>query len=414
MKPSAAFPLVFRLAWRDLWSEKVMALCLVIGLSATAAPLLLLAGLKAGLVEGMRTTLLQDPHIREIDSAANRTFTATWLDELAHRPDVAFVMPRTRTLAASVLLVPRDRREEARRVELLPTRSGDPLLGNLQARLPKGQADQNIILSASAAASLHVQPGDSLVMRVSRLGTPPETALQPLRVAAVAPASASGRDVGFVSLPLAEAVELYREHTPPLDWQAALQLGGKASTDQRNVETLYPGFRLYARHMENVPALSHWFAAQNVDVVSQAGEIDRLLMLDRSLSALFLLTAILGISGFFLALGTGMWALVQRKRLSLATMGFFGVRGMLWFPVFQGECLALAAIGLALGGATLMGAAINLVFAHVLPSGQKLCLLQPAVYGLALGLTLLGAFVATVLAGWRASRLQPWEGVSAP
>lgn len=400
--------LALRLAWRDLWSEKILALCLIIGLSATAAPLLLLAGLKAGLVENMRTTLLQDPHIREITSASNRSFSSTWLAELARQPDVSFVMPRTRTLAASVLLVPEGRRADARRAELLPSQPGDPLLGQ---ETTIGAKPDDIALSASAAAALHVQAGETVEMQVSRLGSTPEVAHYPLHILRVAPAAASERDVAFVALGLAGAVELYREHTPPLTWQEALAL---AQQNVPSADTFYPGFRLYAAHMEDVPALTRWLQGQNVDVVSHANEIDRLMMLDHSLSTLFLLTALLGAGGFFLALGTGMWALVQRKRLTLAAMRFFGVRGLLWFPIFQGECLALAAILCALGSAFLMGQTINLVFAHLLPAGQVLCLLNSRLCLEALAATLLGAFLATLLAGWQVRKLQPWEGVSAP
>lgn len=406
-------PLVFRLAWRDLMSEKILALCLIIGLSATAAPLLLLAGLRAGLVEGVRTSLLQDPHIREISSAANRSFTGTWLFSLSKRPDVRFVMPRTRTLAASVLLVPGGRREDAKRVELLPTAPGDPLLGASPSGSVALNDENDIVLSQSAAAALHARPGDTLEMRVPRLGSAPQVAVQPLRVSAVAPTAASSRPVAFASLSLAEAVEIYREETPQRDWRIVL-----AQTSQDKTafgqNALYPGFRLYAKRMEDVPALDRWLRAQGIDVVSRAGDIDRLVTLDRSLTALFALTAVLGVSGFFLALGTGMWALVQRKRLTLAAMSFFGVRPLLWFPIFQGECLALAAIGAALGGSLLMATAINRFFADALPAGQALCVLDARLCGAALAATFIGALLATLLAGWRASRVQPWEGVSAP
>ena len=234
--------LAARLAWYDLLSEKILALCLIIGLAATAAPLIILSGLRGGLVEGLRTVLLEDPHVREISSASNRDFTTGWLDRLRKEPDVVFVMPRTRTLAASVLLVPPGRPFAGRRIELIPSHADDPL--TTPATMPADES--TILLSASAAASLHIQAGDLLELHVTRLGLGPETVRIPLHVQAITPQRALNRDAAFVSLRLAQTVELYREHS--LSWSDAW---AQAATPAPS----YPGFRLYTRQINTIPAL---------------------------------------------------------------------------------------------------------------------------------------------------------------
>ena len=111
-----------------------------------AAPLVILAGLRAGVVQGLREVLLEDPRVREVATAANRSFDAGLLARLAARPDVAFLAPRTRTLSASLLVERPDAPGAGTRVELLPTAPGDPLL-------PAGPSGADgIVLTASAAA----------------------------------------------------------------------------------------------------------------------------------------------------------------------------------------------------------------------------------------------------------------------
>lgn len=67
------------LALLDLRAEHWLAACTVLSLAAVLAPLLILAGLRAGVVEGLRDLLLQDPRTREITNSANRTYDAALL-----------------------------------------------------------------------------------------------------------------------------------------------------------------------------------------------------------------------------------------------------------------------------------------------------------------------------------------------
>ncbi|MBB2157728.1 ABC transporter permease family protein [Gluconacetobacter diazotrophicus] len=393
--------LIGRLAWRDVLSEKIMALCLIVGLAATAAPLLVIAGLRAGLVEGLRASLLEDPRIREISNAGNRDFDAAWLAALGRRPEVVFVSPRTRTLAASALLVPPDRPQDARRVELLPSHAGDPLL--TPADMPADPS--GIVLSAPAAAALHVRAGDGLDLHVARLGEGAAQEILPVRVAAVAPQRATAHDTAFVALRLAQTVEVFRED--PLSWPDAWAKAGQSAH-------VWAGFRLYVRRLDDVPAEDAALRAAGIDVVSRAGDVSGLLTLDRRMTLLFRLTACMGVAGFVASLAAGLWANVERKRLSLATLRFVGVPFLGGFPLIQAQILAIGGIALALCGAALVGRVINHQFAQVLPPGHPLCIIDGRLCVLASALTIAGAFLASAAAAFRAGRIDPWEGVSTP
>ena len=393
-----------RLALADLLSERVLAFCTVLSLAAVLAPLIVLAGLRAGVIAGLRERLLEEPHARELVTAAHRTITATTLAQLAARPDVAFLAPRTRTLAASLLLERPDAPGDGVRADLIPTAPGDPLL----LPGPAPAAPDQVVLSASVAARLHVQAGDTLVGRLARIREDRrESVPLKLTIQAVAPPAAFGRYGAFVTLSLAVFVEDYQDNRAeaPTDGLAALPVQQRPD---------YAGFRLYAQRLDEVPALDAALRAEGIDVSSRAGDVADLLRLDANLTLLFALIAGLGASGFLVSLGAGLWANVERKRVSLALLRFLGLRsvGLLLFPMAQAAMLAIIGTGLALAVATGAAAVINGLFAGTLQLDRPLCRITSLTALLTAAVTVLGSLAVAAAAGVRAAQVEPWEGVS--
>ena len=95
---------MLRLALADLWHERVLFLCSALGCAAVLAPLIVLFGLRQGVVAGLRAELLEDPRAREIVSIVNRTLEPALFARLAADPRVAFLVPRTRALSATIVL----------------------------------------------------------------------------------------------------------------------------------------------------------------------------------------------------------------------------------------------------------------------------------------------------------------------
>jgi putative ABC transport system permease protein len=394
--------LVMRLALADLWAERVLMLCTILGLSAVLAPLIVLAGLRAGVIEGLRQTLLLDPHAREIVTAANRSFPAALLDSLRSRPDVAFVAPKIRTLATEVLVEKPDRRGQGTHLELIPTAAGDPLIPLVPAR-----PDQ-VVLSAAAAARLNTKVGDALVARLARVvGGRQEVVPVPLTVLAIAPPSAFPREGAFVTVSLAVLVQDYHDNLADAPDSVA------SLPDPR--PPVFAGFRLYARRLEQVPALDGYLRqSEHVDVVSRAGDVAGLMRIDRNLGVLFVVVASLGGTGFLISLGAGLWANVERKRTSLALLRFIGLgsHGLRFFPVVQAGLLALGGSALALSGASVTAWMINTRFAGVLGLDRALCVISPALGAEAVGVTVLGAVLVAAAAGTKAAAVEAWEGVT--
>lgn len=210
------FGLVLRLARADLAHEWVLSLCLVLAVAAVLAPLMLLFGLKFGAIETMRSRLVQDPRNREVRPMTSQAFPRQWLQELAGRADVAFVVPGIRqiaaTLEASLGAGPK------LTLDVLPTAPGDPLLEENGAPAPgPGQC----VLSFLAAESLGAKVGDALEVKVKRLrGSRFESGELRLRVAGVLDQRASALKAVYAPLELLEAIENYKDGlaVPELGW----------------------------------------------------------------------------------------------------------------------------------------------------------------------------------------------------
>jgi putative ABC transport system permease protein len=388
---------VFRLASRDYVHEWLMSGCFVLALAAVLGPMMVLFGLKFGIVGAMVDQLVEDPINREIRPVGSGYYDNDWLESVRGRPDVAFLVPRTRSIAATIELSSQSASRIVS-VELIPSEQGDPLLPN--SPLPEGTT--GIVLSQSAAEKLNVAPGDTLDGSLARrFRGEQERVHLPLSVAAIAPASTFSRDGAFVSVMLLEALEDFRDGraVPSLGWE------GEPADSNRT----YPGFRLYARSIYDVAGLRDAFARLNVDVHTRSAEIELVQRMNRNLTAIYWAIALVGLVGFSLSLGASLWANIDRKRKELSVLRLVGFRtaDIVWFPMVQ--ALFTAVLGWVLAVAIYLATAlvINDMLAAQLETGQQVCHMLPQHYAIALLLTCIAAVLAAGLAGLRSARVEP-------
>ena len=116
-----------RLASRDYTHEWQMSGCFVLALAAVLGPMLVLFGLKFGIVGGMLNQLIENPENREIRPVGSGRFDQAWFDQMRQRKDVAFLVPMTRSIAATIELTSETSSRNVR-VELIPSAEGDPVL----------------------------------------------------------------------------------------------------------------------------------------------------------------------------------------------------------------------------------------------------------------------------------------------
>ena len=393
---------IFGLASNDYLHEWQMSVCFMLGLAAVLGPMMVLFGLKFGIVGGMMDQLIEDPGNREIRPIGSGRYSQAWLDSVRERPDVAFLVPRTRSIAATIELAS----EHSSRivpVELIASASGDPLL-TPDEPLPEGLT--RVVISKNAAEKLAVKAGDLLDGSLARRyrGQQERVHLD-LTVAAVASAQAFSRDGAFVSVRLLEALEDFRDGraVPELDWR------GTPADTERN----YPGFRLYAQSINDVANLREAFSEIGVDVHTQAAGIELVQRMERNLTAIYWAIAVIGLVGFSLSLGANLWANVDRKRKQLSVLRLVGYRtsDIVWFPMVQALFTAILGWALAVSIYYVTAWLINDMMAGQVEPGQQVCRLLPFHYAIALAVTCGSAVIAAGLAGLRSARIEPSEGL---
>jgi putative ABC transport system permease protein len=379
-----------------------MSGCFVLALAAVLGPMMVLFALKFGIVGAMVDQLVEDPRNREVRPIGSGRYDNDWLERVRARGDVSFLVPRTRSIAATIELGS-EGSSRIISVELIASDQGDPLLPPNSA-MPEGTT--RVVLSQSAAEKLNVEAGDTLDGSLARrFRGKQERVHLPLTVAAIAPARAFSRDGAFVSVKLLEALEDFRDGraVPVLGWEG----------EPADVSRTYPGFRLYARSIYDVAGLRDAFSRLNVDVHTRSAEIELVQRMNRNLTAIYWAIAVIGLVGFSMSLGASLWANIDRKRKELSVLRLVGFRtvDIVWFPMVQ--ALFTAVLGWALAVVIYMVTAlvINDMMATQLEAGQQVCLLLPEHYAFALLLTCAAAVFAAGLAGLRSARIEPSESL---
>jgi putative ABC transport system permease protein len=175
----------------------------------------------------------------------------------------------------------------------------------------------------------------------------------------------------------------------------------------------FRGFRLYARTIDDVPALVERLRAEGVEVVARADDVRRIQVLDRGLARLFWLVASLGIAGGVAVLVASLYAAVQRKRRDLAVLRLVGLTrpDVFFFPLYQGLALAALGVGVAVLAYGALAVVINQAFAADLDLGQRICDLPAQTLGQAVVAVLGVALASSLAAAWAATRIDPAEAI---
>jgi putative ABC transport system permease protein len=395
------FRLVIGLAARDCLHDRRLFVCFAAAFAAVLAPLLVVYGLKYGIIDHLIGSMVENPENRLIVPNGNRNVDSAWFQRMAARPDVAFVIPRTRTLAATVDIFRSDGRTLPS-VELIPSAAGDPILGPEAALIDA----RTIIITPRAAERLGVGAGAPLTVLVRRVTAQGrEAANVAVTVGAVSRAAAFDREGAFVSLALLTAVEDWREGlaAPEFGWE------GTPPSEAR----LYARFRMYARSIFDVAPLAADLRADGVDVDTRAVQIESIVALDRNLSLIFLLVAGIALAGYTLSLGASLWANVERKRREISIIRLIGVpRGAARaFPVIQALLIALAGLVGAIVLYAAAAIALNTLYSGDYVEGAEICRLTGVHLAIVAAGSLAIGVAASALAAASVVRIEPSEGL---
>jgi putative ABC transport system permease protein len=391
------------LALQDLWHDRKVSLCIAASLVAVIAPLLLLFGLKHGVVSQLQDELLRDPRNLEVKMLSNGNYDTAWIERLRLRPETGFALGQTRSLNTQAdLLIGMQRFVEG--AEIIATEPGDPQL-NLAPLNPVGN---QVILSASAAQRLQAKAGDSVQMRaLRRLEGVNERGEMTLTVLAVLDGARFGRAAGFVAPPLLLDLERFR------DGYQVSAFGVATGKPLGNLQPLYARARVYARDIDQVAPLEHWLNEQHIETSSRLADIDNVKAINHVLGLIFGVIAVAALIGCVASMVGAFLANIDRKRKSLAVLRLLGFkrRSVGGFVVLQALALSLAGY---VGGLGLYAVGSHL-FDYLLGSSQAtgtfVCHITVWHGVAALLLTFLVAALVAVIGALRAINIQPAESL---
>jgi putative ABC transport system permease protein len=397
------FSNIIRLSFRDYSHEWRMSGCFILALASVLAPMMILFGLKFGIVTTMIHELVENPANREIKPIGSGRYDDAWIEAMRQRDEVEFIIPRTRALAATIQL----KSSSAKRIvstELLATAPGDPLLVDA-TRQPQNYFQ--VILSHAAAKKLNVKPGAEIDASLARqFQGKRERVHLPLEVIDVAAAGVISRNVAFVDLELLIASEQFK------DGRAVEALGWSGNSGGLEGRT-YPSFRLYAHSIYDVEQLVSELEKGGTRVKANVAEISTVQSIDQNLSVIFWIIACVGAIGFAFSLVASLWANVDRKRKELSVLRLVGFKGgrIVMFPVLQSCYTAVLGWLLAVLVYLAFEYLINVFLAPRINLDRVLCFLLIEHFLWALALTVAIAISAAVLGGMRAARIQPSDGL---
>ena len=392
---------IIRLSLRDYAHERLLTLCAVLSLAAILAPLLVLFGVKSGIINTMADRLVKDPRNLEISPIGSGRYSREWFAAHGGLAEVAFLIPQTRSIAANMILSNLSGNQpHTLAVDLIPTGEGDPLLEQW------GQIPTNntaVVLSASAARKLNIDAGQTIVGRVGRSAAgKKEQVTVDLKVAAVLPIEAFSRDAAFIRLALLQATEDYRDgfSSKVFNWPGKTPPAGPRE---------YPSFRLYARSIDDVSLLRDRLESQGLEIYTRAEEIEIVRSLDRSFSLIFKIIAIVAVCGYFASMASNVLANVNRKNRHLGITGLIGfsTKIIIWFPVVQAVATSILGTGLAAGLYLISEWVINRLFVQYISKGEYVCRLSFSHLMMAFLLTLILSILASGYAAFRVAKIEP-------
>ena len=387
--------LAARLALSDMRHDAGLFTGVALTVTAVLAPLLVLLGLKTGVIEHLVGGLRADPATREIVLRGHMPLPPEWFEAMRRRPDVAFVAPRMRQLAQPVDVGLAANPIRGTNADFVVSAPGDPVLGRAAAGIGEG----SVVLSQRLAQLGGFKVGDEITVWAIRRATTGNQRIDArARVAGIAPAAATQNAVVYGPLAMAASLEAFQE---------------RDSGQTQAPAHIFPSFRLYARDITDVATLERDLLAQSMEVRTEVGRIGWTLSIDRNLTTLFAVLTGCGAAGVAVTLAVSLWGNVARKRRALSLLRLLGLPAwaLVVFPLVQGGLVAALGSLLGAGVALAVGAMINAAYGGAYLEGNELCVIAPVHILATVTSAIVLALLASLVAVRPVLRIAPSEGM---
>lgn len=389
--------MIFRLAKADLLFGRLVNFCIVAGMVAVVAPLMLLFSLRYGILTNLEHELSANPLNLEIKMLTGYSLKPDFVESLRHNEHVDFAIGVTRSLSVTCDVSFQGKARSA--VEAVPSAEGDPVVR--WSGLEYDLGTDGAYVSAQLAKELGLKVGDTLKLAVSRqLGGVRQVASTELTVHGILGAAYVSRLQLYLPQSILVAMEDYRDGFDP----PPLGAGEKLNPTPRTFSKV----RLYAKSLEDVPPLS-LMLREHYNISDKLSDIEGIKAIGRVLSTVFWTVAILSASGGLVALGGLIFSNLTRRRLDLALLNLTGLSTAQIYALILLEysLLGLFAYAISLALYLLAGWAFNWVFAANLQGDQVASTLTFWHLLLALAATVgICALIALACAAFQVRRLK--------
>lgn len=394
--------LLGRLALQDLWHDRIISFCIASSLVAVIAPLLLLFGLRFGIVSQLQNDLANDPRNLEIRMLSSGSYDQAWIAQLQQRPDVGFAMGQTRSLNTLADLQV-DSSHFIENAEVIPTGSGDPLLDKLEVR-----HDNEVVLTQEAARKLGAKIGDAVTLRVSRqFEERQEWGRKSLTVVGILPPTYFNRAALFIQPTVLLMLEHFR------DGYAIPALGMSSGQPISDKSPRYARARLYAKSIDHVASLERDLRAQRIETTSRLADIENVKSINRVLGVIFNTIAATALIGCIASLIGSFIANVDRKRKHIAVLRLLGFTSpsVGGYVMLQACLLSLLAYVGGYGIYLMASHIFNRALAGSQATEQMLCKITFGHSLLAMAITVVVALLVASIAAYRAIHIEPAQSL---
>lgn len=390
---------VLLITWEDLRADRLHFFCAAALIAAMVGPLLLLFGIKVGVITVLLGDLRDRPSAREVVVTGDHTITPEQLAQVRAWPGVAFAAGQSTAMltgGASIKAVTGGRYVTA---QLVPTGAGDPL-----TRLGADLGDDEVILSDSLARRLDAMEGGEVALDLERF-QPFDAVVEPrFRIKAVLPREAAKGSLVLLREDVIDLLEAFGRGYAIPHWDVAegLPLSGRIIH--------YEKIRLYAKTLTQVAPLEARLESELLLTArSEAGFIESMLRFEHNLNAALAFVTSAGVVGLFCALAALFWSAIARKRLTISMLSLMGAQPwqLAVIPVLQAGVVSFTGFLGGLAIYQLLAPRIDAWFADSLVARQEVTLLPLAdALGIFAGLLII-SFLAAGVAGYSAMRVDP-------
>jgi len=204
------FPLRFAIA--ELRHEKLFAAGVVLAVCSVLTPVLLLLGVKNGMIDSLRGKLMNNPQIREIRLKETVDVDPAWVAAMTQDPLVAFVVPSVRQISLYGRVRSLDSKNWTDAEEILPSASGDPVTSVPEMDWSNFELPVPCMISEGLAEALGaVAGGDVLLEQTRSEAGRPQSAEVRLRISAIVPRSYSPTKALYLPVQAIESIEDYKD-----------------------------------------------------------------------------------------------------------------------------------------------------------------------------------------------------------